>query len=116
MSADSYYDGEPPQPSLEVVQLEMLLNLSDLVAKGFETTLLEVLEDIGGRFIFNRRIEADPRFQRVAAAVVGPDRDVALIFLDHSGTATHVELAATSRHPMAQEAITESRREDSPQE
>lgn len=90
--------------SLEVVQLELLLGLADLIAQGFETALLAALEELDGRVLFNRRLDGDPRFQRVAAVMVGPEADVALVFLDHSGTTIQVENAGESERTIAREA------------
>ncbi|WP_404933794.1 hypothetical protein [Nitratireductor sp. L15S-10] len=90
--------------SLEVVQLELLLNLADLIAQGFETALLAALNDVGGSVLFNRRLDGDPRFQRVAAVMLGPEADVALVFLDHSGTTIHMESAGESTRMIAREA------------
>lgn len=98
------------EPSLEVVQLELMLDMSDLVALGFETALLNTLQQLDGRVLFNRRLDSDDDFQRVAAVAVGPERDVALVFLDHSGTSTSTEAAAGNQRAMAQEAIEEARK------
>ncbi|MDV6226930.1 hypothetical protein R2G56_11590 [Nitratireductor aquimarinus] len=92
------------EPSLEVVQLELLLDLADLIAQGFEAALLSVLDDVDGQILFNHRLDGDPQYQRVAAVMVGADADVALVFLDRSGTTTHVEGAAESDRAIAREA------------
>lgn len=92
------------EPSLEVVQLELLLDLADLIAQGFEAALLSVLDDVDGQILFNHRLDGDPQYQRVAAVMVGADADVALVFLDRAGTTTHVEGAAESDRAIAREA------------
>ncbi|WP_367716113.1 hypothetical protein AB2N04_18415 [Nitratireductor sp. GISD-1A_MAKvit] len=89
---------------LEVVQLELLLSMEDLIAQGFETALRKVLQKLGGTVLFNRRLDGDPRFQRVAAVMVGPDFDAALVFLDSSGTGVHVEHSCHSDRMIAREA------------
>ncbi|QZZ37411.1 hypothetical protein KW403_11450 [Nitratireductor kimnyeongensis] len=91
--------------SLEVVQLELLLSLCDVIAQGFETALLSVLDQVDGQILFNRRLEGDPQFQRVAAVMVGPDADVALVFLDRSGTTMQVENVGESTRTIAREAV-----------
>ncbi|WP_244468018.1 hypothetical protein [Nitratireductor soli] len=97
------------EPALEIVQLELMLEMSDLVALGFETTLLNALDKLDGAVLFNRRLDGDDVYQRAAAVTVGPDRDVALVFLDHSGTSTHTEAAAASQRPVAREALEAAR-------
>ncbi|MCR4268611.1 hypothetical protein [Nitratireductor sp. ZSWI3] len=93
------------ETALEVVQLELMLDLADLVTQGFEAALLAALDELDGRVLFNRRLDGDPRYQRVAAVALGPDDDIALVFLDHSGTATFTEDAHASAHVLAAEAI-----------
>lgn len=113
MSTDSRSHNDSSTWPLEAVQLEMLLDIADLISRGFETVLAEVVEDIGGRILFNRRLEDDPHHQRVAAVTVGPRADAVLVFLDHAGTAVHVEPAAASGHAAAREALALTRRESS---
>lgn len=91
--------------ALEVVQLELLLDLADLVAQGFETALLTALDELDGRVLFNRRLDDDPQYQRIAAVALRPENEVALVFLDHSGTSTRTEDARASNHPLRDEAL-----------
>jgi len=92
------------ETSLELVQLELLLSLADVVAQGFETALLAALSEVDGQVLFNRRLDGDPQFQRVAAVMVGPDADVALVFLDRAGTTILMESADESGRTIAREA------------
>lgn len=100
MNSDSGFISVEP-PALEVVQFELLLGICDLVVQGFEAACRVAAEQLDGRILFNHRLDDDPAFQRVAAVAVGPQDEVALVFLDHAGAAMHVEDARLSGHELA---------------
>jgi hypothetical protein len=93
--------------NLEFVLLEMRMRTADIVRAGFANSLASAASELGGRILFNIRLDDDEDDQRCAAMLLGPgeaDECVALVFLDGFGHSVRVENAAESRHPLAARA------------
>lgn len=91
-------------PPLEIVQLELLLNGTDVLQTGFEGAMMEAVEKLGGgELLINLRLDDDPTRQRGAAVALGDGhhKSVALVFLHRDGQHISVENAEASSHPLA---------------
>ena len=89
--------------SLEAIELELALKFQDFVADGFEGSVRRAVESVGGRLLFQMRLDGAEDCQRVAAVSVGADeeRKFALVVMPADGSAPRVEAIETSKNPLA---------------
>jgi len=89
--------------SLETVELELALQFQDFVQHGFEGSVQRAVEQIGGRLLFQMRLDGAGECDRVAAVALptGEAETFALVVLPSDGGAPRVEAAETSDNPLA---------------
>lgn len=89
--------------SLETVELELALQFQDFVEHGFEGSVKRAVDSVGGRLLFQMRLDGAQDCDRVAAVAMrtGEAEKFALIVLPSDGGSPRVEPAETSRNPLA---------------
>src|SRR5690606_21358484 len=89
--------------SLVAIELELALQLQEFVEHGFEGSVKRAVESVGGRLLFQMRLDGADDCERVAAVSMpsGKEEHFALIVLPADGGSPRVEAAETSRHPIA---------------
>lgn len=92
-----------PAPSLEIVELELALRHQDFLEKGFEGTVREALERIGGALLFRMRMGGMAGCDWVAAVALdaNDERKLAIVAQPTDGGPLRVEDAETSEMPVA---------------
>lgn len=105
------HTGEENQPArpdiddgtLETIELELALQFQDFVEHGFEGSVARAVESVGGRLLFQMRLDGAQDCERVAAVSMpaGMEEKFALILLPRDGGAPRVESAETSSNPLA---------------
>ncbi|HTV67415.1 MAG TPA: hypothetical protein VMF90_02660 [Rhizobiaceae bacterium] len=95
-------------PDLETVELELTLQHEDLVKLTFEDSLKAALDRLGGKLLFDMRLDNVDNCQRVAAVRLGDgaEKQFALVIMPPSGGPVRVEPTTESDNPLA--AIAES--------
>ena len=91
-------------PELETVELELALQHEDLIKLTFEDSLKTALDRLGGRLLFDMRLDnAIDDCQRVAAVTLGDgdDKQFALVIMPEGGGSIRVEAAEASGNPLA---------------
>lgn len=93
---------------LETVELELTLQHEDLVKLTFEDSLKAALDRLGGKLLFDMRLDNVDNCQRVAAVRLGEgnEKQFALVIMPPSGGPVRVEPTTESDNPLA--AIAES--------
>lgn len=88
---------------LELVELDLALRHQNLLQTGFEGAVLQALERIGGKMLFQMRMNGMADCDWIAAAVLGDsqERTIALIAQPADDGPLRVEDAATSELPVA---------------
>lgn len=89
--------------SLEAAELELVLQMQNIVEKGFVGALRGALAELGGTLLFDLPESHLEGFQRVAAVTTGSgeDRKIFLVHLDHNGSGTRVEEAISDTTTIA---------------
>ena len=89
--------------SLETVELELALQFQDFVEHGFEGSVKRAVDSVGGRLLFQMRLDGAQDCDRVAAVAMrtGEAEKFALIVLPSDGGAPRGEPAETSSNPLA---------------
>jgi hypothetical protein len=89
--------------SLETIELELALQFQDFVELGFEGSVKRAIESVGGRLLFQMRLDGAEDCDRVAAVSMksGDGERFALVVLPADGGTPRVEAAETSSHPIA---------------
>lgn len=90
-------------PTLEIVELELALQHQDFVEKGFEGSVRQALERIGGTLLFRTRMGGVAGCDWVAAVALDADgeRKLAIVAQPTDGGPLRVEDAETSEMPAA---------------
>lgn len=94
---------EAPAPSLEIVELELALRHQDFLEKGFEGTVREALEHIGGSLLFRMRMGGMAGYDWIGAVSLDAngERKLAIVAQPTDGGPLRVEDAETSDMPVA---------------
>ncbi|WP_367715469.1 hypothetical protein AB2N04_15880 [Nitratireductor sp. GISD-1A_MAKvit] len=89
--------------SLELVELELALKHQNLLALGFEGTVLEALEQVNGRLLFKLRLDGVDDCDWVAAVALKEQshETFALITQESESGSIGVEPIETSHLPVA---------------
>jgi hypothetical protein len=88
---------------LETVELELTLQHEDLMKLPFEDSVRVALDRLGGKLLFQMRLDNAGDCQRVAAVRLGDkeEEQFALIIMPQGGRSIRVEAASESDNPLA---------------
>jgi hypothetical protein len=92
-----------PEPTLEIVELELALRHQDFLETGFEGAVRQALDRIGGTLLFQMRMDGIAECDWIAAVALDGDggRKLAIVAQPTGGGALRVEDAETSTIPVA---------------
>ena len=103
MTVSIVEDSGTAPPSLELVELELVLRHQGFVETGFEGAVRQALERIGGSLLFRMRMDGVDGYDWVAAVQLGQEghRTLAIVAQPTDGGPLLVEEAGASKLPVA---------------
>lgn len=93
----------PPSPTSETIRFASMLDGREVSPDGFETTVRELAESIGGAMLFHLGLGAESERRCVAAVALGETtrREIAIVDLPATGSGASVKPASESDLPVA---------------